>query len=35
MGKGKAKFPKTFIRAYPESETHLITPENFEGFLGI
>lgn len=33
--KARAKFPKTFIRAYPDSETHLITQGNFENFLGL
>ncbi len=33
--KAKEKFPKTFIRAYPHSTTNLITPENFEQFLGL
>lgn len=33
--KARAKFPKTFIRAYPDSETHLITQGNFESFLGL
>ncbi len=31
--KAKAKFPKSFLSAYPESETKLITPENFDEFL--
>jgi predicted AAA+ superfamily ATPase len=29
------RFPRTFLRAYPESSTKLITPENFESFIGI
>ncbi len=33
--KARAKFPKTFTNAYPSSSTRLITPENFETFLGI
>jgi len=33
--KAKAKFPKTFTRTYPESETHLVTQSNFESFLGL
>jgi hypothetical protein len=33
--KARAKFPKTFTNAYPSSRTRLITPENFETFLGI
>lgn len=31
--KTKAKFPKTFLKAYPGSETKLVTPGNFEEFL--
>ena len=33
--KAKEKFPKTFTRAYPHSRIRLITPENFEQFLGL
>jgi len=33
--KAKVRFPKTFINAYPLNSTKLITPENFESFLGI
>jgi hypothetical protein len=33
--KAKAKFPKTFTNAYPQSETQVITSENFESFLGL
>lgn len=33
--KAKAKLPKTFVRAYPDSEVHLITQGNFEDFLGL
>ena len=29
----KARFPKTFTRAYPHSETKMITPDNMDGFL--
>lgn len=29
----KARIPKTFIKAYPESETGTITPDNMDGFL--
>ena len=29
----KAKFPKTFAATYPQSETRLITPANFHGFI--
>lgn len=31
--KAKAMIPKTYIRAYPQSETKIITPENMEEFL--
>lgn len=31
--KAKARFPKTFLNAYPDSETQVITPENMDGFL--
>lgn len=33
--KAKARFPKTYLNAYPESEVQLLTPKNFDGFLGI
>jgi len=33
--KTKIKFPKTFLNAYPSCEMNLITPDNFETFLGI
>ena len=29
----KYRFSKTFLNAYPENETAIITPENFEGFI--
>ena len=29
----KAKFPKTFLKAYPNSETRVITPENYIEFI--
>ncbi|WP_353197819.1 ATP-binding protein [Parapedobacter defluvii] len=29
----KARFPKTFLDAYPGTETHILTPENFQAFL--
>ena len=29
----KAKFPRTFTRTYPNSETQIITPDNFEEFV--
>jgi hypothetical protein len=31
--KAKAKFPKTFINAYPNALTKVITPKNFDRFL--
>jgi predicted AAA+ superfamily ATPase len=31
--KAKAKIPKTFTRAYPDSKCSVVTPENFMGFL--
>ena len=31
--KSKAKFPKSFTNHYPEAETQLITPMNFDTFL--
>ncbi len=33
--KAKAFFPRPFLEAYPGATTDIITPENFEGFLGI
>jgi len=33
--KARAKFPKTFMDAYPDCATHIITPDNFESFLRI
>lgn len=33
--KSKAKFPETFLKAYPESKTDLVTPDNFEDFVGL
>lgn len=29
----KAKIPPTFLRAYPEAETAVLTPENYDDFL--
>ena len=29
----KVRFPKTFLNAYPNSETKVITPENYQEFL--
>jgi len=31
--KASAKFPKTFMDAYPGCAAHIITPDNFESFL--
>ena len=31
--RSKAKFPKSFTNHYPEAETQLITPINFDTFL--
>ncbi len=31
--KAKARFPKTFIEAYPQCKTAIVTPDNFETFL--
>ncbi len=31
----KAKIPTTFTKTYPESQIQVITPENFELFLGV
>jgi len=31
----KARIPKTFTRAYPESKTLIVTPENFQEFLAV
>ena len=33
--KAKAKFPATFFKAYPKNEARLLTPHNYEEFLGI
>jgi uncharacterized protein len=33
--KAKARFPKPFLEAYSGATTEIITPENFEGFLGV
>ena len=33
--KAKAKFPKTFMNAYPDCTSNIITPDNFESFLNI
>lgn len=29
----KARFPKTFLDAYPDTEAHILTPANFHAFL--
>lgn len=31
----KVKFPLSFLEAYPENETKLISKSNFEGFIGL
>ncbi len=33
--KTKVRFPKTFMKAYPESRVDVINPQNYESFLGI
>ena len=33
--KKRTRFPKTFLRAYPESLTEIVTPENFDEFLQV
>lgn len=33
--KAKVRFPKTFIKAYPDSEIKVIHAQNYESFLGI
>ncbi len=33
-GKKHLKFPVTFIKAYPDSKTFLITPSNYMDFIG-
>jgi predicted AAA+ superfamily ATPase len=33
--KRKARFPQTFLQAYPHSHTAVITPEDFEACVGI
>lgn len=33
--KSKARFPSTFLNAYPNSTTKIITPDNFEDFIGM
>ncbi len=33
--KAKARFPKTYLKAYPQSDLQVLTPEDFEGFLGV
>lgn len=32
--KARVKFPITFLKAYPKSEVRVLTPDNFETFLG-
>jgi predicted AAA+ superfamily ATPase len=31
--KAKVKIPQTFLKAYPEAKTEILTPENYDGFL--
>lgn len=31
----KAKFPETFLKAYPDTETEVVTSDDFEGFIGM
>jgi len=33
--KKRVQFPKTFLNAYPDSETYVVTPEDFEAFVGL
>jgi uncharacterized protein len=33
--KTKVRFPKTFLEAYPGAKTNIITPDNFEEFVGV
>lgn len=33
--KKRERFPKTFLNAYPNCETHWVTPDNFEEFVGL
>lgn len=33
--KAKTRFPKTYLKAYPQSDLQVLTPEDFEGFLGV
>lgn len=33
--KKRVRFPKTFLNAYPDNETHVVTPEDFETFVGL
>jgi uncharacterized protein len=33
--KAKVRFPKSFLEAYPGTETQIITPDNFEEFVGV
>lgn len=33
--KSKARFPKLFLKAYPKSETAVVTSEDFEKFIGM
>jgi uncharacterized protein len=33
--KNKVRFPNSFLEAYPSTETNVITPDNFEEFVGV
>lgn len=33
--KAKLKIPLSFKKAYPDSRVELVTPDNFESFLGV
>ncbi len=33
--KAKTRFPKTYLKAYPQSDLQVLTPGDFEGFLGV
>ena len=35
VGKRSVSFPKSFMEAYPESETLIIDKNNFETFVGL
>ena len=35
IANARVKFPETFLNAYPEVKTGLVTPETFEAFVGV